>query len=96
MLDKKDELLAQEFREFLTDCEVKVLDSDLPKLVSKFYDELNITGKERNNETEGEAFELVASWAHESFNLTGEYINWFDNEISKDDSMPNLDMEQMI
>lgn len=91
MLNKKDTILAQEFRETLENCDIKVTDSDLPKLVSMFYEELKIIDKNRNDETDGEAFESVLEWANDSFDLNGEFIDWGDNVVSKIKSMPNLD-----
>jgi len=91
MLKNKDKVLALEFREALSDSDCIVCDEDLPKLVSKYHDELKLIDKEINDETKGEAFEEVLFWAIDSFNLTGEYIDWGDNIVSKVDNMPVLD-----
>ena len=92
MLNSKDTILAQEFRETLEDCDVKVTDSDLPKLVSMFYKELKIIGKGRNNETEGEAFEHVLIWANDSYDLNhNESIDWGERETSITEKTLKLD-----
>lgn len=99
MLSKKDIVLAQEFRESLAECEVKVLDSDLPKLISKFYEELKeelrISGKENNDEAEGEgeAFESVVFWAHDSFDYDNQKIDWSYGNVEKEDTTENLNLD---
>jgi hypothetical protein len=93
MLNKKDTILAREFSEALEDCDIKVTDSDLPKLVSMFYEELKIIDKGRNNETEGEAFELVALWANDSFNENGKHIDWNYGNVNTNDTNNTLTLD---
>lgn len=93
MLDKKDKSLAREFRKSLIKCDVKVWNEDLPKLISMYYDDLKTFAKEINHESEGEAFEAVMTWAIQSYSLNGESIDWGEDEVLTNDSIPDSGLE---